>query len=70
MKEKDGRTYPKLVTLDETAVVPGDIFRVALGEMGDLLLDLADIVVRVFKVDLLDGDDLLCVIVNAKAKCQ
>lgn len=41
---------PQLVALDERAIVARDILRIALGKVGNLLLDLGDVVVRVFKI--------------------
>lgn len=54
---------PQLVALDERSKVARDVVRVALGQVGDLGLNLGDVVVRVLKIDLLDGDDLACLAV-------
>lgn len=41
---------PQLVALDERAIVARDILGITLGKVGNLLLDLGDVVVRVFKI--------------------
>lgn len=57
-------TNPKFKALDTAAVIFGDIFRVALGQQSDLLLDLTDVFLRVLEVDLLDRNDFLGYIVD------
>lgn len=64
-------TNPKFKALDATAVIFGDIFRVALGQQGDLLLDLTDIFLRILKIDLLDRNDFLGYIVDtSRGECS
>lgn len=46
---------PEFVGDDEGAVVAGDVFGVALGEVGDFLLDLGDVVVGVFEICCAEG---------------
>lgn len=57
-------TNPEFEALDTTAVVFSNVFRVALGQQGNLLLDLTDVFLRVLEVDLLDCNDLLGYIVD------
>ncbi len=51
---------PELIALDKAAIVFCDPLAIALCQVSDLLLNLTDIVVRVFEIDLLDGYDLSC----------
>jgi hypothetical protein len=57
-------TNPKFEALDTAAVIFGDVFRVALGQQGDLLLNLTDVFLRILEVDLLDCNDLLGYVVD------
>lgn len=61
-------TDPQLEAFDTASIVLCDVLGVALGQQGDLLLDLADVLLRVLEVDLLDGDDFLGDIVDAKGR--
>lgn len=47
---------PQLGAADEGSAVAGDVGGVAGGEETDLLLDLANVIVAAFEVDVLDGD--------------
>lgn len=51
------RTDPKLPAPEERAKVPGDMLRVAVGQVRNLELDLGHVVVRALEVDNLDRDD-------------
>lgn len=64
-------TNPKFKALDTAAVIFGDVFRVALGQKGDLLLNLTDVFLRVLEVDLLDRNDFLGYIVDtSRIECS
>lgn len=47
------------------AVVLGDEWTVALTENSDLLLDILDLILGLLQVDGLDGDNVLCAIIDA-----
>ena len=65
-ERKRPRTYPQLEALYNRRKVASDKFRIALRKKGNFLLYLADIVIAVFEVDLLDSDNLLRLVVDAK----